>query len=115
MQPIVVIVADIREFDDETWHCVPDQYLTAVCKVAKVLPLFLPALGANIDFDELLDRVDGVLLLAPRVMPWAFSGIPNTGLKQTQHHAACSSHLAKLCINMRKTKPNLKIRKIIHA
>ena len=62
MQPIVVVVADIREFDDELWHCVPDQYLTAICKVANVLPLFVPALGSDIDFDALLDRVDGVML-----------------------------------------------------
>ena len=62
MQPIVVIVADIREFDNEIWHCVPDQYLTAVCKVSNVLPLFLPALGEDIDIDALLDRVDGVML-----------------------------------------------------
>lgn len=62
MQPIVVIVADIREFDGETWHCVPDQYMTAMCKVADVLPLLLPALGADIDVDALLDRVDGVML-----------------------------------------------------
>ncbi len=62
MQPIVVIVADIREFDGETWHCVPDQYLKAACKVADVLPLFLPALGSDIDVDDLLGRVDGVML-----------------------------------------------------
>lgn len=62
MQPIVVIVADIREFDAERWHCVPDQYLAAVSKVANVLPLFLPALGEDIDIDALLDRVDGVML-----------------------------------------------------
>ncbi|MFK7852821.1 MAG: gamma-glutamyl-gamma-aminobutyrate hydrolase family protein [Granulosicoccus sp.] len=62
MHPIVVIVADIREFDGEVWHCVPDQYMMAVCKTAKLLPLFVPALGANIDFDALLDRVDGVML-----------------------------------------------------
>lgn len=62
MQPIVVVVADTREFDDEVWHCVPDQYLTAICKVANVLPLFVPALGSDIDFGALLDRVDGVML-----------------------------------------------------
>lgn len=62
MQPIIAIVADIREFDNELWHCVPEQYLDAVCKVANVLPLFVPALGDQINIDRLLDRVDGVML-----------------------------------------------------
>lgn len=62
MKSVVLIVADIREFDHELWHCVPDQYMTALYKVADVLPLFLPALGGSIDVDALLERVDGVML-----------------------------------------------------
>ncbi len=62
MQPIVAIVADTREFDNEDWHCVPDQYMTALTKVANVLPMFIPALGSFVDHDSLLDRVDGVMM-----------------------------------------------------
>jgi len=62
MQPAVAIVTDMREFDNEEWHCVPDQYMNALSNVARVLPLFLPALGDFIDFDKLLNRVDGVML-----------------------------------------------------
>ena len=62
MHPMVVIIADTRGFDGEVWHCVPEQYMMAVCKVAKLLPLFVPALGSDIDFHALLDRVDGVML-----------------------------------------------------
>ncbi|MDZ7823034.1 MAG: gamma-glutamyl-gamma-aminobutyrate hydrolase family protein [Ahrensia sp.] len=62
MQPIVAIVADKRHFDNYDWHCVPDQYLAATLDVAGVLPLIVPAFGARIDFDALLDRVDGVIL-----------------------------------------------------
>ncbi|WP_299152115.1 gamma-glutamyl-gamma-aminobutyrate hydrolase family protein [uncultured Tateyamaria sp.] len=62
MQPIVAIVADTREFDNEDWHCVPDQYMDALSKVAKVLPIFIPALGDFVDHASLLDRVDGVML-----------------------------------------------------
>lgn len=62
MQPIVAIVADRREFDNYQWHAVPHQYLAAVFQVAGVLPLMVPAFGADIDFDRLLNRVDGVVL-----------------------------------------------------
>jgi len=62
MQPIVAIVADTREFDNEDWHCVPDQYMTALSKVAKVLPIFVPALGDRVDKKSLLERVDGVVM-----------------------------------------------------
>ncbi|WP_298966828.1 gamma-glutamyl-gamma-aminobutyrate hydrolase family protein [uncultured Roseibium sp.] len=62
MQPIVAIVADAREFDNEDWHCVPDQYMDALSKVSNVLPIFIPALGEFVDHASLLDRVDGVML-----------------------------------------------------
>lgn len=62
MQPIVAVVADIREFDNYSWHCVPDQYVTAAFSVSGVLPLLVPAFGDAIDYDALLARVDGVML-----------------------------------------------------
>lgn len=62
MQPIVAVVADTREFDNEDWHCVPDQYMTALSKVANVLPVFIPALGEFVDVESLLSRVDGVMM-----------------------------------------------------
>jgi putative glutamine amidotransferase len=62
MQPIVAVVADIREFENYSWHCVPDQYMTAAFNVSGVLPLLVPAFGDDIDFDALLARVDGVML-----------------------------------------------------
>lgn len=62
MQPIVAVVADVRQFDNYDWHCTPAQYLSATLKVAGVLPLIVPAFGEAIDFDSLLSRVDGVVL-----------------------------------------------------
>ncbi|GAB4361687.1 MAG: gamma-glutamyl-gamma-aminobutyrate hydrolase family protein [Oricola sp.] len=62
MQPIVAVVADVRDFDRYRWHCTPEFYLEAAMAVAGVLPLIVPAFGERIDFDGLLDRVDGVLL-----------------------------------------------------
>ncbi len=66
MQPIVAVVADVRQFDNYTWHCSPQQYLTAAFDVAGVLPLLVPAFGARIDVEALLSRVDGVLVTGSR-------------------------------------------------
>ena len=62
MQPIVAVVADVRAFDNYRWHATPETYLKAAFEVAGVLPVIVPAFGARVDFDALLDRVDGVLL-----------------------------------------------------
>lgn len=61
-QPIVAVSTDVRRFENYTWHAAPVQYLEAALAVAGALPLLLPSFGARIDFDGLLDRVDGVLL-----------------------------------------------------
>ncbi|QKV20313.1 gamma-glutamyl-gamma-aminobutyrate hydrolase family protein [Oricola thermophila] len=62
MQPIVAVVADVRDFDNYRWHCTPQFYLEAAMSVAGVLPLIVPAFGDRIDLGDLLGRVDGVLL-----------------------------------------------------
>lgn len=62
MQPIVAVVADVRDFDNYRWHAAPQTYLEAAMEVAGVLPLVVPAFGEDIDYEALLTRVDGVLL-----------------------------------------------------
>lgn len=66
MQPIVAVVADVRAFENYRWHATPATYLEAAMAVAGVLPLIVPAFGERIDYDALLDRVDGVLLSGSR-------------------------------------------------
>jgi putative glutamine amidotransferase len=61
-QPVVAVSADVRRFDNYTWHCVPNQYLEAAIAGAGVLPLMVPAFGDRLDLETLLDRVDGVML-----------------------------------------------------
>lgn len=79
MQPVVAVVADIREFENYSWHCVPDQYVKAAFNVSGVLPLLVPAFGDAIDFDALLDRVDGVMLSGSKsnVHPSNFGAEPD--------------------------------------
>jgi putative glutamine amidotransferase len=62
MQAIVAVVADVREFDNYRWHAAPETYLEAAMGVAGFLPLIVPAFGERIDFEDLLTRVDGVML-----------------------------------------------------
>ena len=39
MQPIVAVVADVRDFDNYRWHASPQFYLEAAMGVAGVLPM----------------------------------------------------------------------------
>ena len=62
--PLVLITTEVRP-DGYTWHAAADTYLKAVAAIGAV-PLMLPSLGAAIDLDALLPRVDGVLLTGSR-------------------------------------------------
>ena len=60
-QPLIAVTGDVRDFDNYTWHASPQTYLEAAVGVAGVTPLIVPAFGARIDLDAVLDRVDGVM------------------------------------------------------
>ena len=64
--PLVLVSPDVRHFQLYDWHAAPQTYLEAVVARAGAMPLILPAFGARIDFDAVLDRVDGVLLTGSR-------------------------------------------------
>lgn len=65
-KPIVLVSADTRDADGYEWHAAPSTYLEAVVTGAGAIPLILPSLGAAIDLDAVLARVDGVLLTGAR-------------------------------------------------
>lgn len=62
MPPLVAVTCDLLERAIYMQHMVPRQYVDAAADVAGVLPVLLPALGERLDPDDLLDRVDGVLV-----------------------------------------------------
>ena len=74
--PIVAVSTDVRAFENYTWHAAPLQYLEAAMSAAGVLPMLLPSFGDRIDFDALLDRVDGVLITGSKsnVHPSLYGG-----------------------------------------
>lgn len=65
-KPVVAIPADIREIEGNVWQATPNQYVRAAVKGAGVIPLLVPALESGHDFDEILDRVDGLLVSGSR-------------------------------------------------
>ncbi|AXS41892.1 gamma-glutamyl-gamma-aminobutyrate hydrolase family protein [Breoghania sp. L-A4] len=64
--PLVLVSADVRETDGYEWHAAPSTYLLAVLKGSEAIPVILPSLGPEIPLDDILDRVDGVLLTGAR-------------------------------------------------
>lgn len=61
-KPVIAVTADIREFDNYSWHCVPEQYVNAAMDGAKLTPLMVTNLGDALDFDAILNTVSGVLV-----------------------------------------------------
>lgn len=75
-RPLVAVSTDTRQADGYTWHATPQQYLAAAFEAAGVMPVMVPSFGNSIDFDDLLSRVDGVLITGARsnVHPSLYGG-----------------------------------------
>lgn len=75
-QPLVAVSTDVKQFENYTWHAAPNQYLEAAITGADVFPLLVPSFGDRLDFDSLLERVDGVLITGSRsnVHPSLYGG-----------------------------------------
>ncbi|HUG62862.1 MAG TPA: gamma-glutamyl-gamma-aminobutyrate hydrolase family protein [Methylomirabilota bacterium] len=64
--PVVLVSPDVRHFQGYDWHAAPQTYLEATLSRGGAMPLILPAFGPRIDFDAVLDRVDGVVCTGSR-------------------------------------------------
>ena len=75
-QPLVAVSTDVRQFENYTWHAAPKQYLEAAINGAGVFPLLVPSFGDKLDLDELLGRVDGVMVTGSKtnVHPSLYGG-----------------------------------------
>jgi putative glutamine amidotransferase len=76
LQPLVAVSTDVRQFDNYTWHAVPQQYLEAAIAGAGVLPVLVPSFGDRLDLDQLLMSVDGVMVTGSKsnVHPSLYGG-----------------------------------------
>ncbi len=60
--PVVLVTTDRRIVEESVLSATPSKYLEAVFHAAGAVPLQLPPLGGDFDFEAVLDRVDGVVV-----------------------------------------------------
>lgn len=79
MKPLIGIPACARMMGAHPFHVAGDKYIRAVSEGAGALPLLIPALGDGLDLDDLLARLDGVLVTgsASNVEPHRYGGPPS--------------------------------------
>ncbi|TYC60605.1 gamma-glutamyl-gamma-aminobutyrate hydrolase family protein [Rhodobacterales bacterium] len=65
-KPLVLVTADVKSIDGYNWHAAVSTYLQAVLKGSDAIPMILPSLGPDMDLDDALDHVDGVLATGSR-------------------------------------------------
>ena len=61
-KPVVLVAADSRQIDGQTFHAVGHKYVAAVAQAAEAIPLAIPALGSDSELEALLELADGILL-----------------------------------------------------
>jgi putative glutamine amidotransferase len=61
-KPIIGIPCDRRIYTGQPFHMAGEKYLTAIVQAANAIPLLIPVLEDEIDFDVLLGHLDGILL-----------------------------------------------------
>lgn len=84
-KPTIGVTACRREIDPHPFHIVGEKYLTAIVDGAGGFPLPIPALADLLDIDEVLERIDGLLVTGSpsNVEPHHYGGDP--GDEDTHH------------------------------
>jgi putative glutamine amidotransferase len=75
-KPLIGIPADRRILGPHPFHCVGEKYIRAVADAADAVPVLIPALGDELDFDAVLASIDGILLTGSpsNVEPHRYAG-----------------------------------------
>jgi putative glutamine amidotransferase len=78
MRPLIGLTCCRNDIKQSIYHVVGEKYITAVLGGADALPLLIPAFGADLPIDDLLDRLDGLLLTGSpsNVEPQHYDGPP---------------------------------------
>jgi len=79
VRPLIGIPADRRMVGAHPFHMVGEKYARAVLEAADAAPLLIPALAEELGFEELLQRLDGLL----------FTGSPSN--VEPQHYQGAAS------------------------
>jgi putative glutamine amidotransferase len=61
-KPLIGIPADRRILGPHPFHCVGEKYIRAVADAADAVPVLIPSLGDEVDFDAIVASVDGIML-----------------------------------------------------
>jgi len=78
-RPLIGIPADRRMVGKHPFHMVGEKYARAVIDAAGAAPLLIPSLAEELGFDELLERLDGLLFTGSpsNVEPHRYEGPPS--------------------------------------
>jgi len=78
-RPLIGIPADRRMVGAHPFHMVGEKYARAVIDAANAAPLLIPALAEELGFEELLERLDGLLFTGSpsNVEPHRYQGPPS--------------------------------------
>ena len=78
-RPLIGIPADRRLVGAQPFHMVGEKYARAVLDAAGAAPLLIPSLADELGFDELLQRLDGLLFTGSpsNVEPHLYEGAPS--------------------------------------
>ena len=97
-KPIVGIPCDRRIYTGHPFHMVGEKYLAAVALAADAIPLMIPVLEDELDFDVLLRHFDGIFLTGSysNVEPHHYDGEPSDeGTLHDPHRDAVTLPLAR--------------------
>jgi putative glutamine amidotransferase len=75
-RPVIGLPADRRIIGHHPFHAVGEKYLHAIAQAADAVPVIIPALGAMVSVDEILNVVDGLVFTGSpsNVEPSHYSG-----------------------------------------
>jgi putative glutamine amidotransferase len=86
--PVIGVICCLRREGDHTLHGVAEKYIIAAAEGAGGVPLLVPAVGDKVAAEEMVTRLDGLLLPGSRsnVEPHHYGGPPS--LPETPHDPA---------------------------
>jgi putative glutamine amidotransferase len=78
-RPLIGIPADRRIVGHHAYHMVGEKYARAVMEAGQAVPVLIPSLAEELSFEELLERLDGLLFTgsASNVEPHRYQGSPS--------------------------------------
>jgi putative glutamine amidotransferase len=78
-RPVIGLPADRRMIGDHAFHAVGEKYIQAIVEAAGAIPFLIPSLGVELDLDEVLEHVDGILFTGSpsNVEPHHYQGTPS--------------------------------------